>query len=368
MSRKHTGIVKRGGRWKATYDLGPDPFTGTRRQRARTFATFEDAKAWRSERVAEVSRGVRVDAGGLTVGDYLETWLEGSTRHRADSTKKALRSVVRTHIVPAIGGVRLRDLSPAHCASFYAALPEEGTARFRCHSALSRAMREAVRLELISRNPVEGLAQPYRAPQDGVKYWTPDEMRGFLDHIRDAPPVGWSKRRPRQFTGMWHICSFALATGLRLGELLALKWEDVSLEDMRVRIVGGKTRHARRTIEVDPQTVSVLREWRRMQFAECGRQEVVWTYSDGGRISHGAFQGWFERVQGGVDVTRLTPHGMRHTHAAIMLGEWDIFYVSRRLGHSSVQVTDQVYGHLIPAVQRSRNGRSWSEIAGIGGG
>lgn len=364
--RKQPGIVRRGERWKVTYDLGCDPVTGRRRQRAKTFSTYEEAKAWRAGRVADVTRGVRVDAGGLTLGAYLDEWLETSPRRRGEATRKGLRSVIGCHLVGSpIAGMRLRDLAPRHAAAYYATLPEKGTIRFRVHSMLSRALREAVRLELIARNPVEGLTQPYERVKTGdIAYWSAEELGAFLRSVRQAPPVGWSKRRPRQFTGMYTACHLGLHSGMRLGELLSLGWAATDLDQATVGVTAGKTRHSRRTIEVDDETVSVLRARRREQLAECGRVEGVFTYSDGASVSHGAFQGWFERAVKHAGVGRLTPHGMRHTHAAMMLQEWDIFYVSRRLGHSSVQVTDITYGHLVPAGQRSRVGRSFAEIVG----
>ncbi len=212
----------------------------------------------------------------------------------------------------------------------------------------------------LNRNPAALAVKPKQRSAGSVdmRTWTADELRRFLDHVRDD----------RLFPA-WRL---AASTGLRRGELLGLRWQDVDLHAGRVSVrqtlttVGNKvafgepkTARGKRNIALDGVTIGALRTWRTQQAQERLALGPVWqdtglvfSREDGSLIHPDTFSFWFDRHVRAADVPRIRFHDLRHTHATLALQAGvPAKVVSERLGHATVAFTLDVYSHVIPALQ-----------------
>jgi integrase len=311
--------------------------------------------------MADRDGGLIFDAGTLTVGDYLERWLKDVEETVRRSTFEGYEYAVRPHIAPALGHIKLKDLTPAHLRSFYRDRLESGRAPatvHKLHVVLHKALKAAVADGLIPRNVAAELKLP-RITREEIDPLTEKQARLFLE-------AGRGDRLEALYV-------LALNTGMRQGELLALKWDDVDLERgaLRVRrtlthankafVLGEpKTKNSRRTIRLTTHAVDALRAHLSHQFQEI--EEMGSLYQPGGLIfatktgtiinpsnlRNRSFKPLLKRA--GLPTIRF--HDLRHTCATLLLGrDVNAKVVSETLGHSSISITLDIYSHLLPDMQ-----------------
>jgi integrase len=350
--------------WTYEVDLAP-PGAPRRRQRKGGFATKKAALTALNDVLSKLAEGSCVPASRLTVGEYLDEWLQTVRSGMRPGSFDASTIHVNAYIKPRLGGVRLQALGRRTVKAFYAELAVSGRTRsegglgdktiHNVHRTLSKALDDAVEDGLLGHNPARGTHKlPESAEQES---WTAEELREFLElHAND-----------RQFT-LWRFAAF---TGLRRGELVGLRWRDVDLGAGRAFVVqqrakgGGTVNTGRlkgkrgRPVTVDPKTVEVLRQHRTAQleakaFLGEGYQdhELVFCHEDGKPLHPDSVTKRFARLVRATDLPTLTFHGLRHTHATVLLRALvHPKVVQERLGHSSIQVTLDVYSHAVPALQ-----------------
>ena len=360
-------VAMKGNRWYAVIYEGTDPITG-RERRSWHPAGSERGDAERlAARLVSECEGANDEARSLSFGVFLTSrWLPGKRIVLAASTYAGYRRYVDKHIVPALGRTGLRRLRPHHLEALYDGLlhPRDERAALapktvlEVHLIIRGALGDAVRRGLISRN-VALVAHAPRLrsiPRMDQSSWTAEELRAFLRAAAGH----------RLFPALW-VAAF---TGMRRGELLGLRWEDfdegaatVSVNrglvaiDYEVHETRGKTPNARRRIDLDPTTVSVLTAWRGWQAAEqrtAGIETAGWMFTDGGGepIHPHALSQTFERIsrRAGVPVIRL--HDLRHTHGTLLISSGvPVKVVSERLGHATSSYTIETYQHLLPGMQ-----------------
>jgi integrase len=311
--------------------------------------------------LANRADGLVFDAGTLTVGEYLDRWLRDVRDTVRQSTYEGYEYAIRPHIRPALGRIRLKDLSPAHARWFYRERLDSGLAAatvHKMHVVLHKALKAAVADGLIPRNVTADLKLP-RITREEIDPLSPDEARRLLE----------AARGDRLET----LYVLALNTGMRQGELLALKWDDVDLERgvLRVRrtlthsgkafILGEpKTKKSRRTIRLTAGAVQALKDHLARQLEEMERMGSI--YQPGGLI--------FATESGTIinpsnlrnrsfkpllKLAGLRPirfHDLRHTCATLLLSK-DVNpkIVSEMLGHASISITLDIYSHLLPEMQ-----------------
>jgi integrase len=190
-----------------------------------TGKTREQVRQKLTKAMADRDGGLVFDAGGLMLGEYLERWLKDSVRGTVrQSTYEAYENVTHPHIVPALGRVKLKALTPVHVRNFYKEKLDGGlssaTVR-KMHGVLQKALDAAVSDGLIPRNAAKGIRLPQGKKKE-IRPLTPDEARSLLDAASGDR--------------LEALYVLAVATGLREGELLALKWEDTDLEGAVLRV------------------------------------------------------------------------------------------------------------------------------------
>jgi integrase len=215
------GHIRKRGRssWTVIVDLGNDPTTGKRRQLWRSVkGPKREAEGLLVQLLHERDTGVERPVGKLTVAKYLEQWMRDYVEPSlAPKTVATYRDVIRVHLVPALGSVDLVALRPATIQALYTALRGRLSPRsvLRYHQILHAALRQAVRWQLLIRNPADAV-EPPRAPRRELRATTADQARAVMA-AADATPYGSFVR-------------LAFLTGARRGELLGLRWQDVDLE------------------------------------------------------------------------------------------------------------------------------------------
>jgi integrase len=359
--------------------------------------TREDAANALREAVVKVRKGTWVEPSRQPLGDYLQTWLGGL--RLAPSTEASYRKNVRLHIVPYIGTVPLASLTSARLTALYRELETSGrrdqkgertglplsarTVRY-VSTILGAALAAAVEDEmpLLERNPnvkaKPPTAKQARAPE--MHPWSADQLRTFLDWSAGASPVH----------AAWHTLAY---TGMRRGELLALRWRDVDLDAGTIavrrsvgviktkgqpeQITEGGTKTCRpRVIDIDPATTAVLRAWKSERGAlalQLARgSAVVFGNREGGFRHPETFARVFRDTQArcarmlGEDAPpRIRVHDLRHTHATTLLrARENVKVVSERLGHASVSVTLGTYAHVLPGDQKAAAARFAALVGG----
>ena len=358
--------------WVIGLDL-PRKADGKRNQGYRTIhGTKKEAQAALSQWLAEVNSGTYVEAQNSTVAEYLKQWLRDSASGRvAPKTLERYQEIVEKAVIPALGSLKLARLTGLHLQGFYRQCLESGrldgsgglspTTVRHYHRLLHSAFAQAVRWKLLKHNPADD-ADPPRAATKEQHVANDDEMARLLVETRGTP--------------FYEPVLLALATGLRRGELLGLRWADVDLEGGRIevhqaveqtkaglRFKAPKTARSRRTVELPAVVVAALATLRVRQaedLAALGKPPALLVFSWDGQtpwrpdyITTG-----FSRIKRRLGL-RANFHGLRHTHATVLLREGvHLKVVADRLGHSSTRLTADTYSHVVPGLGREAADRT----------
>lgn len=335
------------------------------RWRSETHATEDEADAWLYETARAIRRGTYTEPSRLTVAEVVREYLDRGVRRWRPSTSATYEQRVRQHLVPALGTVRVVDLTTHRVQAWIDAMDRQGLGPSFVESTariLSGALKEAVRLGVVERNVAVGMRLPaMKRTQREDQTWTAEQVRRVLVALDgDA-----------QWSALYRL---ALSTGMRPGELRAVQWRDADLvrgvlhvrrtisrdADWRDRI-GTTTKSGReRTVALSPSVVAALRAQRRAQ-AERQLAHGVWQETglvfdrgDGGVIAATRWRTRHDRLCARVGVPGIRLHDLRHTAATLLL-EHGVHpkVVSDLLGHSSVSMTLDRYSHPSAQLQRS---------------
>lgn len=376
--------------WAYVVDVAP-PGARRRQQTAQGFPTKSAATEALNRLQVEQQDGTFIEPSRLTLRAYLAQWLEtGETRGWAGGTAARYRNAINKHIVPYLGGETLQGLTSMQIQAHYQVLLREGkaprtkdgsgvkgplsrrTVRI-VHAALRAALNDAVAADppLLRRNPARGTySYNPQKHEPEMTTWTVEEVRRFLDFTAgDAERVLWTA---------------ALTTGMRRGELLGLRCRDLDLDAGLLHVRQQYTKEApgrwvfrglktggaaRRTIDLDLETVQLLREHLEAQsFARRAwgsayqtDLDLVFCHPEGTPFNPDVVTDRFERrCEACPDIPRLRFHGLRHTHATLLLEQGETERtVAERLGDQVVMIT-QLYGH----VTRKMRSRAVGRLAG----
>lgn len=333
------------GRWEARYRAADG------RPRSIYAATRREAVERLRTALGEREQGIRPPDTRLTVAAFLDDWLEAQRQRIRPRTHESYTAAVRLYIVPSIGNVPIARLQPEHVARMVSDLTARGslsptTVRY-AYSVIRTALGQAMRQGKVVRN-VATLTDPPRKHGQELHPLTREQVRTLLDGIRgDALEA---------------LYVTALGTGLRQGELLALRWQDIDLEagTLTVRhslqrftreLAEPKTDRSRRTLHLPPRVTAALAAHRERQ-AVVPMSGLVFATAAGDPLHSVNVTRSLQRTLRRLGLPHRRFHDLRHTFAtlAIEAGE-DIATVSRALGHSSVAITADTYMHVTPAMR-----------------
>ncbi len=214
-------IRRRGkGSWTVVVDLGRDPDSGKRRQLWRTVhGRKKDAESVPVQILHQKSTGVDAPPGRMTVAEYLQRWLTVyAFPNTAPTTSRRYEQLIRVHLVPTLGNLPLTKLRPLHIQDAYQRILGAGlSARtaLQCHRVLREALQHALQWQILARNPADAVEAPRPGPYE-VPALSPEQVRRVIASAEQTP-----------YGALVHT---AVMTGLRLGELLGLRWQDVDLD------------------------------------------------------------------------------------------------------------------------------------------
>ncbi len=351
----------RPNRWVLDYR---DPFGKRRWKIFRTKEQAEDALAdvIRQSR----QRGRPACDPDITVADYAERWVDRLAVRCKSRTVQIARSMLRVHLLPVFSRERVRRLSRGQIVDWLSRLSKSGLARGTVSLVLAHMrglLNEAVEDGLLPSNPAARLGRrvgPPNASQE-IKALTREQLSAFLEACRTHHDTYTRRLYPL----FWVMAR----TGLRVGEALALRWEDLNLHGRSVRIErafagSGKHRrletpksgHGRRDVDLSLQTVAVLRKLRVKRAGECLRRGwgalPPWLFPNeaGQPTDDGKVRKVFSRVLKAAGLPQhFSPHSLRHTFASLLLQQGESpAYVQRQLGHASIKMTVDTYGRWLP--------------------
>lgn len=349
-------VYRKGSGWEAAV-------TYNGRRRTARAATPTAARAKLRELLKRAEEHEFVQDERLTVDKYLEYWLSVVESTVRPSTHKRYAEYVRVHAVPVIGRHRLRDLRPLHLQQLYAARLKAGASPStvaHLHAALHRALAMAERWEYVTRNVARQVTPP-TVPRFKLTPLTPAETQRLLVAASDS-----------RYEAAIYL---AVLTGLRLGEVFALRWSDVELgEEPVVRVRGSlqrvrgqltvlepKTRESVRDVALGQLGAEALRRHRTRQVEERLRSGGSWEDSDlvfpnvWGRFTPPDYfvRQEFRRIVARAALPPMRFHDLRHTFATLQLnGKQPLKIVSEMMGHTRVAITQDLYTHVSAQMQR----------------
>ena len=309
-----------------------------------------------------LDKGTYVDPSKESVGAYLRRWFDSYARTRTSPrTQDGYRHIIDKYLVPALGGARMPDLRADQVQHAYEQLRARGLSAMtvlHVHRVLNQALARAVKWGILARNVCQmvDVERPER-PETRALTW--DEVAAFLH----AALVSL-------FLPVYELL---FQTGMRRSEALGLRWEHVDLERGNLTVAGGlhrirgrglvllppKTEQSRRRIELDPQGIEMLRqvqvrqlEWRLSAGPNWQETGYVFTTRTGTPVDPARVTRDFAAVLKRAGLPHARLHDIRHTFASHTLPYEDPKAVSARLGHASIQITYDVYGHLLPGTDR----------------
>jgi len=345
------------GRWEATLSI---PTQGGRRQRRSFFAkTRAEAAKKLATALKATNDGLTLPSERLTVALFLKQWLETKEPSLRPESFRRYRDVCELHLVPTLGHVTLGRLGPIQIQTAYASLREKGlsgTTMQLIHGVLHKALDDGARWSLLVRNVADLVDTPRRSTPEMVALRAEDAIR-LMNCVKGDPLEGF------------YIT--ALTTGLRLGELQALRWHELDLERRRLQVVATyqgnkdgepqfsepKTAKSRRTVHLSEVATDALRVHRGLQRERRLRVGPAWRdYDlvfanalggplDGNNLRKRSFARLLERA--GLPPMRF--HSLRHAAATVLMAEGvPIKAISEMLGHSDITTTLRVYAHVLP--------------------
>ena len=361
-----TSITRRGkDSWRIKFEIGRDHVTGKRQTRYQTVrGTKAEAKIEAAKIVAGWSKGQYVEASKETIAQFAARWLrDWAAANTSNKTYTRYEQLLRLQVSAHIGAVPIQKLNAATLQTLYANLQRGGLSSrtvLHVHDVVHRMLRHAAQWGTVYQNAASLVDAPVVKSKE-MEILTPQQGQTVLQTLRGR--------------SLYVIAATALGTGMRRGELLALRWQDVDLDGATLRVErsleqttrGGlvfkapKTRHGRRTITLPPSTVAELRaHWRTQQerrlalgMGKAPEDALVFGAWDGSiRSPNGLSKEWkLAMSKAGINATL---HSLRHTHASTLIAAGlDVLTISRRLGHGSPAITLNVYGHLFKPDDRA---------------
>ena len=369
------------GRWEARYTVGRDPGTGKQIQKSVYGKTQKEVRQKLQQAIVAIDEGVYMEPSRLTVGAWVDLWLEEYNSDIKPLTKSAYEAHIRNNIKPALGAVKLSALNATHVQKLYNTL-HKGTDKRpplspktikNLHGVLHKALKQAVELGYIKFNPSDACKLP-RVERVEIKPLDEDQISVFLQAIQGHKYE--------------YVYLVDLFTGMREGEILGLTWDCVDFKEGSIFICkqlikekkkGGAFLFAplkndkTRRITPAPFVMRALQEQRRVQAEWQIKAGPLWENSGlvftnelGGHLVHGTVYNNFKRIVQSIGIPEARFHDLRHSYAvaALQSGD-DVKTVQEALGHHTAAFTLDVYGHVSERMKRDSAERMEGFIMGL---
>ena len=348
------------GRWTAAITLE------NRKRKVFYGKTRKEVQEKLKQALHEQQQGTLITAPQQTVGQFLVDWLENTHKKSVrPRTYERYQEAIRLHLVPVLGGYQLLKLSAQHVQAFYTKKLNEGlspTTVSYLHSVLHNALDTAVKWGLVSRNVCD-LTSPPRKERFEIQPFTAEQVQQFLIAARGHK---WET-----------LFSMALATGMRQGELLGLKWQDINFSTgtLQVRRIlsrvmserkvrefieaDPKTQKSRRSITLAPFALEALKQHRARQIETKVKAGPSWEEHDyvfctltGTHLRPNHVVDEFKKILKRAGLPAIRFHDLRHSTATLLLSLGvHAKVVQEMLGHTQISMTMDIYSHVLPSMQ-----------------
>jgi integrase len=357
---------RKDGLWEARIDLG---WKGEKRDRKSFYGkTRREVAEKLKTALADQQKGILpAKSARQTLGQYLTDWLQNSVKPNVRSkTHASYKQLCDLYIRPKLGKVQLSQLSPQDIREFLNELSQRQGQRTGkplsartvqyCYAILRRSLNEAVKLNLIARNPVTVLDAP-KSLKTEAKYLTPDQARTFLSSVK-------GERLECLYT-------LAITLGLRQGELLGLTWDSLDADkgvltvskalqrvEGKLQFVEPKTARSKRVVVLSNAAIMALKTHRVRQLEErllagskWEEHNLVFPNTEGKPYDAGNME--FHKALDRAGMPRINFHSLRHTCASLLLAQGvHMRVVMELLGHSQIAMTMDLYSHVVPELKR----------------
>jgi len=352
------------GKYKLVAHVGFNPETGRYERKTRTvYGTKREAEAALRNWIYELENPAPAMTD-MTLAEWLHKWCDDyASPNWEQNTYRRAKGIIEKNIIPYAGHIPIGELLPVHVKDLYTYLSGQLSPRSvrYVHTILRQALEEAVRLELLDRNPAQKVSPP-KDRSRAQKNWvvlSAEELKEFL--------AGCQGHRD------YALIYTAAYTGARQSELLGLTWDNILWDELAIKICTTlhragrgeyehrertKSRTSERTIDVSQDVIAVLREHRKAilerQLGAGIRTDLVFTEPGGSPINAGNLAHRFVNLAKKLGYPGMTFHHLRHTHATILLSSGVyVNAVSERLGHADPSITLSIYGHVLPKDRRA---------------
>lgn len=346
---------KTDGRWQAIVDLPPDPQTGKRRRKWLYADDRSTVKRMANQLEEKIASGNYVEPSKLTVEGYLLQWFDDYCSELASTTQEGYMNYIKGHIIPFMGKKKLQKVKPVDIQRFYNSEYEKGysgTTVLQIHRILSRAFKEAMINNLIENNPMLKVKAPKKADFEPTVY-DEEQFNELLNSV-----AGTNDEVPILLAGM---------LGLRRGEVLGLRWQDIDFDQKTISIIQTvtfangkiefgppKTKKSRRTIAAPEGLLKVLEkhyvrqaEQRLKTGPKYKNHDLVYCRENGEPVNPRTFSRYFKDLLKKYNFPHIRFHDLRHFNATMMLKYGiDVKIASERLGHSTTDTTQKIYQHV----------------------
>ncbi|MBK8903068.1 MAG: site-specific integrase [Anaerolineaceae bacterium] len=333
-------------RWCAEITL-PDGKRKRKRHQSRKVV-----QEWLLEQRSQIKKGIVVKDTNEAVRDYMARFLEEVVAHTVKpATYTSYSFWIKTHIVPSIGHLKLKNLQPHHLQHLYSQKLDEGLSKRSVqymHAIIRRALNQAVKQGILIRNPTNAVTAP-KPQKKTFATLTVDQVRQFLKEVEGH---------------RWYpIYVIAVMMGLRKGEILGLRWQDINFDNNTISVenvvleINGKihlgspkTKKSKRTVAMPEYVANVLKKYRKDVGAING---LIFQTSSGKPVSPRNLSRHYYQARESANIPKVRFHDLRHTAATLLLKE-NVHpkIVQEMLGHSSITLTLDTYSHVIPGIQK----------------
>jgi integrase len=353
-------VSKQGNKWYYVIELGKDENGKRQQKKQRGFATKKEAEKAMREAITAWEKGTYIEPSKMLFREYITDWLNDKKNSVKKQTWEGYEVLIRTHIIPVLGNVKVSSLTPNILQKFINDLMDSHLAPSsvrKIYAILNNALSKAEKWGMIPKN-VASLIEKPKLIKTEMKVWDKEEVNRFLDVAKED---------------RLHIAFLlAITTGMRQGEILGLKWEDIDFKEGTLsikRILShngkellseGKTKSSIRTIYLDNVTIEALKHHRTMILQEklvSGQDYrdhnlIICTTKGTSVNPRNLSRKWKELIKmSGIEEIRF--HDLRHSHATLMMEQGvNPKVVAERLGHSDVRLTMNIYTHVLPSLQK----------------
>ncbi|MBD1371958.1 site-specific integrase [Hazenella sp. IB182357] len=366
-------VTKKGSKWYFVLDIGVNPVTGKRKQKWFSgFKTKKEASKAMTEKIHELNQGIYMEPSKITLSEYLNRWLNDYAKTNcAPRTYQGYEYIIRDHLAPSsIGEVPLEKLKPMQIQHYYSEKltkgRKDGTGGLSArsvhhhHRLLHEALEHAVKWQLMQKNPSKAVTPP-KPQKKQMNVLTKEQIHLLLEASK----------------GKWYHAPIFIAinTGMRRGEIMGIRWQDIDFEKRIIcisqtlqRIKGkgltfrhtAKTDGSRRSLAVSNSIIDLLKTIQAQQkviklelSSHYQDSDLVFANLDGTPMDLDGLSREFARLVRRIDIPYVRFHDLRHSHATLLLQQGEHpKIVSERLGHSSIAITMDTYSHVMPNMQK----------------